>query len=334
MSLKDLHGKTKKLGDYILQQIYTGEYTPDSAIPTIRAYIEMFNVSQRTVQRTLEILVDRGILETRHGQGTFVKSYNRNAISGIHTVTVILNSSELKTNIYGNIFYGLQQAAIDMNCQLNVKSTVVLKTLKIKDVVENSDGLIILSEQVEALERSKLPVPVVGVCMRDNYNNMVSILDIDPFASARQAVDYFKASNFEKIHVFSANIPSYVLRGKIFIDEWRDHGGKCSFSVLPFPIKELQTIPNQSALLFTTGSAKESYLRLYYQKNGIKLEETCTILEIDGKSRINPEFIKSSSIAVDWKQIGRMALEEVIYRLTKPGTLPRRIYVPGKLYIA
>ncbi|MFD1705691.1 GntR family transcriptional regulator [Siminovitchia sediminis] len=62
-----LHIQLKKL---IEQQITTGVY-PDQ-LPSERQFMEKYNVSRSTVREAINLLVREGILEKRHGKGTFV----------------------------------------------------------------------------------------------------------------------------------------------------------------------------------------------------------------------------------------------------------------------
>lgn len=50
----------------IAEEVYTGQ------IPSERQFMEEFNVSRSTVREAINILVREGILEKRHGKGTFV----------------------------------------------------------------------------------------------------------------------------------------------------------------------------------------------------------------------------------------------------------------------
>lgn len=60
IQLKDI------IEDKIAKEVYTGQ------IPSERQFMEEFNVSRSTVREAINILVREGILEKRHGKGTFV----------------------------------------------------------------------------------------------------------------------------------------------------------------------------------------------------------------------------------------------------------------------
>ncbi|GIN89995.1 GntR family transcriptional regulator [Siminovitchia terrae] len=59
-----------QLKDLIEQQIAEGAYSEQ--IPSERQFMEKFNVSRSTVREAISLLVREGILEKRHGKGTFV----------------------------------------------------------------------------------------------------------------------------------------------------------------------------------------------------------------------------------------------------------------------
>lgn len=60
------------LGHVIRTRIESGEWAPDTQIPSERALMEMLGVSRATVRQGIENLVREGILYRIHGKGTFV----------------------------------------------------------------------------------------------------------------------------------------------------------------------------------------------------------------------------------------------------------------------
>lgn len=66
---KPLYAQIK---DYILLNIQSGAFPPDSRIPSERELSEQFNVSRMTVTKALHELTRDGVLYARVGKGTFV----------------------------------------------------------------------------------------------------------------------------------------------------------------------------------------------------------------------------------------------------------------------
>jgi GntR family transcriptional regulator len=61
-----------QIQEYIADRILKGELDPESRIPSERELSQELGVSRMTVRRSLTELVNEGLLERRHGAGTFV----------------------------------------------------------------------------------------------------------------------------------------------------------------------------------------------------------------------------------------------------------------------
>jgi GntR family transcriptional regulator len=54
------------------RRVQSGEWAPGDQIPSVAQLAEHYATSRTTVQKSIRMLVDEGILVTRHGWGTFV----------------------------------------------------------------------------------------------------------------------------------------------------------------------------------------------------------------------------------------------------------------------
>jgi DNA-binding GntR family transcriptional regulator len=63
-----------QISNQILQQIQAGIYKPGDKLPTEPDLMRVYDVSRITVRRAVSDLVERGILTTRQGKGTFLKA--------------------------------------------------------------------------------------------------------------------------------------------------------------------------------------------------------------------------------------------------------------------
>ena len=61
-----------QIQEHIAEMILSGELAPDTKIQSEREFSEELGVSRMTVRRALTELVSEGLLERRHGSGTFV----------------------------------------------------------------------------------------------------------------------------------------------------------------------------------------------------------------------------------------------------------------------
>lgn len=63
----------RQIADRIAAQIKDGTYPPNSRVPSEAEICDQFNVSRRTVRSAYAILLERGLVVTSQGKGTYVK---------------------------------------------------------------------------------------------------------------------------------------------------------------------------------------------------------------------------------------------------------------------
>jgi GntR family transcriptional regulator len=61
-----------QIQEYIAELILSGKIPPDTKLPSERDFSQELGVSRMTVRRSVTELVNEGILERRHGSGTYV----------------------------------------------------------------------------------------------------------------------------------------------------------------------------------------------------------------------------------------------------------------------
>lgn len=70
----------KKISDIVVEKIEdwirTGKVNPGDKLPSVRELCEMFNVGRSAVRDALTTLKGKGLVEVRHGEGTFVCHLN------------------------------------------------------------------------------------------------------------------------------------------------------------------------------------------------------------------------------------------------------------------
>ncbi|MCW1411247.1 GntR family transcriptional regulator [Rhizobium sp. 1AS11] len=68
----------RRLRETIAGKITKGEYKPGEALPAEVEIARLYNVAPGTARKAIEELVNEGLLERRHGAGTFVRRPNFN----------------------------------------------------------------------------------------------------------------------------------------------------------------------------------------------------------------------------------------------------------------
>lgn len=62
-----------QVAEHMAGRIESGEWAPGRRIPPERELAEWYGVSYDSVRRATALLRERGLIETVHGRGTFVK---------------------------------------------------------------------------------------------------------------------------------------------------------------------------------------------------------------------------------------------------------------------
>jgi len=62
----------EQIADVIAAQIASGELAPGARVPSESTLTQRFEVSRDTARRAVELLRQRGLVETRSGKGSYV----------------------------------------------------------------------------------------------------------------------------------------------------------------------------------------------------------------------------------------------------------------------
>lgn len=67
--------KYRQIADYLRAEIAEGRLKPGDQLPSQQSLVDEYDVVMATVVRALDELRREGLVETRHGLGTFVKKH-------------------------------------------------------------------------------------------------------------------------------------------------------------------------------------------------------------------------------------------------------------------
>jgi GntR family transcriptional regulator len=67
--------KYLRIHSNLRQRITSGQWSPGSPLPSQRELADEFGVSVMTLRQALQLLTDEGLIETRHGSGTFAAAH-------------------------------------------------------------------------------------------------------------------------------------------------------------------------------------------------------------------------------------------------------------------
>ncbi|MCH6264516.1 FadR/GntR family transcriptional regulator [Neobacillus citreus] len=77
--------KPRNLYEDVVEQlkeiISNGDLKPGDKIPSVRSLSSSFNVGQSTIREALSVLKTIGLIETRHGEGTFIRNFDSSILN-------------------------------------------------------------------------------------------------------------------------------------------------------------------------------------------------------------------------------------------------------------
>lgn len=331
--MKTANDPRKNLIRAIEARISAGQLAPGTRLPSLRELAGEFSLTVSGVRRSLETLCERGVLESRHGSGIYVRAHRDSTKpEAACRVTVFVSGEDRSRDYCAHALAGVRKAAENGNTAVNFDIVSChLQQLRSRQLaLPEPDALILLG--CYDLNLPELPgnCPAVGLEMHDNYGGRLSTVALDPLAAARTATDYFLAGGFDRVTVFTSELPSYQFRADIFCSTFRRAGGECG--LIPYHQAGMECLKDAgSGYLFIGDSIAQLFAQEYRAATGRFLAADRKILGLDGKRRLFPNYEPFPSVSLDWQYAGRIVLEECVRRIVRPGLPARRIYLCGTL---
>lgn len=115
----------RKVTAYLMKRIASGEMKPGEAIYSENELCRLLQVSRTSVRRAIREMVEKNILESRQGAGTFLR---RELSPG--TVCLINHHSRLLRytpldSYYTDLIYGAEQRAMEEKCPFQIFSGII-----------------------------------------------------------------------------------------------------------------------------------------------------------------------------------------------------------------
>ena len=328
--------KATLITDYLEEQIYCGMLKPGQNIPTLRKLQELFNMPLSTVKRSVDMLCAKGLLETVQGAGTFVTGRHIDGQDDRECIIMTLfpfnNSS---TGVLGTVYNGIVNASRKRNVQLlfsHVKCED-MNEKRLKKIIDECSALILLGEYGGLRDLGlnfKMPISTCG--MANDFGGRISVFEMDPYQSAEIAVEYFHRNNIKHVKCYNMSLSVMRMRFMQFEYLWKKSGGTIDYHEFETysEIDDFEFEPS-GAFLFMTGWMMNIFCRRSKSDFGVSLPENATILGLDGRCYLDPEYELAPSISTSWKAIGHDIFSDCMLRIKKPGASPRRCYYPVKL---
>jgi GntR family transcriptional regulator of arabinose operon len=263
--------KYEILMDYLKEQISSGAFQSGEKIPSENVLAESFGLSRFTVRRAIELLTNEGLLEKRHGSGTFVRSQTsqkaRTRVIGVVT-------TYLDDYIFPGIISGIDEILTNSGYTISLGITSN-KTEKeagclASMLAQNVDGLIIEgtksalpSPNLEILHTFRSEgIPIVFINGRyANFDSSYVLMD-DEKAGSAAACFLIQNGHHYIGGIFKSDDIQGHLRYKGFVNACHAHG----------------IAINEDAILWFTTEDLEGIFSSDYDRLFLKRFEKCSAI--------------------------------------------------------
>ncbi len=328
--------------DYIDAQIMAGIYPPGTKLPSLRSLARKFRISYSTALRGINYLEEQGKLRKSPQSGVYVLSpvgQEAHHPEGDRCIAVITPRGDWFDENMPGIFHSALTTIKSLILSYNYSLLIMPQPLRgippemLERINRLCSGVILMKEIDEEMTEMPLTVPAVAILTENDYNGKLSIVGLDPFNAAYQALGYFRERGVSRLHLVVFDAPVYRTRALLLENLWRENGGEIVARSIfrRGEIPRLRPVVKNCGYFFTSDNLLYSCVEHFRQHTGTNLPDTCPVLAVDGKSLVMPWNMRMPTIAVDWKQIGRLAFAECLARIENPLHTPRRIYLPGTL---
>ncbi len=123
----------KQIREYIVSRILSGEYSPNQMIEPQDFFNKKFGVSRATTRKAFEELIEKKILYSEQGRGTFVANLNVNRVKALRKVS-FSESERKKTHTFSSRLVGVFELNADIKLAKQLKIEVGDKVVCIKRV--------------------------------------------------------------------------------------------------------------------------------------------------------------------------------------------------------
>lgn len=322
-----------RLTDYIESMIAAGSYKTGDRLPPLRQLAAEFEVNLDTARRGIWHLRDKGLVECRRGDGVYING-QRHTVGGHEKIAMMILLGRPFSTYVGYVMQGIQEAAQQLGITLEIHpgdypgSQQNLRQ-QLPAIADGCNGLLLIGNYDLYLDSFNIPVPTVGVEMHRNYGGAISTLSLDPVRAAELAADFFRQRQIRHVAVWGNRTPLHDFRARQFLTHWQAEGGEARFR----HVEERGVLLHQDpaiGYLFTGGSCANEFAECYRRQTGRALIDDFAAVALDGKSFLVPGYEPMHGILPEWKEVGKLALQELLRKIRTPGASALRLYFDVK----
>ena len=322
-----------QIEDYIAQKIYNNEFRPGDRLPSEHELSDILNVSRLTVRKAYTNLIEKGVLYSVQGKGTFIAS-NSN-VKGILSETVPdrkpVSSNTIGvifpeiTMFFSSILKEIEESASKCGYSLNImfNDSIERENHAINSMISNKVNGIIISplringkRSLETLYNSGMPTVMVG---KPPLGINFDCVMCDDVAATYSAVSYFAKNGHTNIlRLFDSRDDEEALieRSEGYLRAMREllptqnpRTLDCTSQGWQSELASVLTGPDCATAVFADGDTLAIQAHVCAANLGIEIPNK---LEIIGYNNINLHLqfgIDMSTIEIPKIEMGKRAFE-------------------------
>lgn len=325
----------RRLADYLLARIASGEYPVGMKIPSVRRLTAKFAMPRSTAYDQLAFLIRSGILKAHPGKGIFVARQDifptgRSAGKLAAFISPRVVGSTTSISYLALLEFQQQAMAHGFEVKLCLAHYTDLTPEDFARRTADCRGAALFQEYDAKWKAFDCRIPVVATLMRHSFGGRISLVNLDPEQAAELAAAYFQHYDIQTVEILANMPPIYVQRAHVFQELWSHGRKRCKlyrkFSEQPAPYRR------DRGYFFTSDTLLyDIYLTPCLRNSGRRLDHDFVILGLDGKRDLNPDWPDFPTVAVDWREIGACMFAELARLLREPDAPRRNTTVCGRL---
>ena len=326
--------RTAELRKFLNLQLATQIYPAGSALPSVRMFAKKFSLCYNAALRVVQEFCVSGQLESVPRRGFFVK---KSEFAAEREVGVILPEQVVSGGIIETAYRAIEKHARQLGYpvkSIRTPGRFELPRTCLNAIHKLGAGVLLGEYDLRNLRGLPGGVPLAGVLLHDDFSGNISTVELDPFQSAKFAVEYFREKGVREVLIFSADFPVNLTRCRIFEYLWQAAGGTSRFVEIdsdPYQAEDL--LRPGVGCFFGEDDHCRGVFREYREATGGDLRDVCAVFSVGGKCVMLEQYPPVPSHVADWKMLGITAFEEAVIRMNNPLRPPRRIYLSGKFVI-
>ena len=340
-------------------EVEISSYELNKKLPTTRQLMKKFKVSQFTIERCLQSLADKNLIERIPGRGYFVRNTSLNTKSDLTTSKILkielcffFKKDTLNNPLYGDISTAMLTAMYQHNCRFNIFAYEEMGCIQEfrKHLMQNRPDVFIMMTCTKITFQhvlDDLGIPVIHLypnvqnlnCLSyviDNYHAMkYSINHLVDFGHEKIALlhgqgydGFYMQAQEERIEAFYK-----IMAEKKLSTANIDYGG-FSYETGYKAAKKMLSLPERrrpTAILCNDYNVGGVYAAI--KEAGLKVKKDISVIGFDRIREIDCLPVKLTTIDIQWVDMVKAIVEKAYALAAGEKVIPEEIRTKVKLII-